>query len=201
VKKRAKLRLVGKGDGGDRDASVFDDLDKLRADMASAEPVHPTPERWGNAALPAKKPREPFKVGFVQVPMRWVTALADADAGGNTYRLALAVLAETFKCEQLGGDVVLSSMVTGMHRNSKGVAAKELQRLGLVRIENRRAKQSPLIHALAGPEASRDGSSTMTKSAHLTVQSAHPTVQSAHPMEHTSLILFLFLFLIESISI
>jgi hypothetical protein len=99
-----------------------------------------------------RKPRKAFKTTFVQVPMRWVKALADADAGGNTYRLALAILAETFKCEQLGGDVVLSSMVTGMHRNSKGLAARELQRLDLIRIEHRRAKQSPLVHVLVEPK-------------------------------------------------
>ena len=105
-----------------------------------------------------KSHRKKFQTSFVIFPAWWIDALERANAGGILYRLALALLAEAFKCEQLGGDIVLSSTVVGMHRNSKGWAAMELQRLGLIHIERRRAKQSPVIHILDGIK--REGGST-----------------------------------------
>jgi hypothetical protein len=104
----------------------------------------------GNAA-PARKQRKPFKTAFVQVPMRWIMALEGANADSSAYKLALRLLAEAFKCSQVGGDVVLSSQVTGIPRSSKSRAAKELQRLGLIRTERQKVKQSLLVNVLVGP--------------------------------------------------
>ena len=47
---------------------------------------------------------------------------------------------------------MLSSKVTGLERNNKARAAKELQRLGLIRIEPQRVKQSPIVLVLVGPK-------------------------------------------------
>lgn len=110
------------------------------------------PVTGGRGTTPAKKQRKPFKTAFVQVPARWITALEDAKADRSTYRLALRLLAEAYKCSQVGGGVVLSSKVTGLERNNKARAAKELQRLGLIRIEPQRVKQSPIILVLVGPK-------------------------------------------------
>ena len=41
MKKRPKLRLVGKGEWDGGSAGVFDDLDKLRVELASAEALRP----------------------------------------------------------------------------------------------------------------------------------------------------------------
>ena len=106
--------------------------------------------RGGVTATMTKK-RKPFKTAFVQVPMRWIVALEGANADSSAYKLALRLLAEAFKCSQVGGDVVLSSNVTGMPRSSKSRAAKELQRLGLIRTERLKVKQSLLVHVLVGP--------------------------------------------------
>jgi hypothetical protein len=106
----------------------------------------------GNTTSPAPKQRKPFKTAFVQVPALWITALEDAKATRSTYRLALRLLAEAYKCSQVGGDVVLSSRVTGLERNNKARAARELQRLGLIRIEPQRVKQSPIALVLVGPK-------------------------------------------------
>lgn len=106
----------------------------------------------GGTTIPASKPRKPFKTAFVQVPMRWIVALESANADSSAYKLALRLLAEAFKCSQVGGDVALSSKVTGMPRSSKSRAAKELQRLGLIRTERQKVKQSLLVHVLVGPE-------------------------------------------------
>jgi hypothetical protein len=88
---------------------------------------------------------------FLQDLMRWIMALEGANADSSAYKLALRLLAEAFKCSQVGGDVVLSSQVTGMPRSSKSRAAKELQRLGLIRTERQKVKQSSLVHVLVGP--------------------------------------------------
>jgi hypothetical protein len=44
------------------------------------------------------------------------------------------ILFEAFKREQVGGEIVLSSTVTGMKRYAKTKAAKELTKLGLIEI-------------------------------------------------------------------
>jgi hypothetical protein len=111
----------------------------------------PTAGGRGNSAGPVKK-RKPFKTAFVQVPMGWITALEGANADSSAYKLALRLLAEAFKCSQVGGDVVLSSQVTGMPRSSKSRAARELQRLGLIRTERQKVKQSLLVRVLVGPK-------------------------------------------------
>jgi hypothetical protein len=106
----------------------------------------------GGVTATMKNQRKPFQTAFVQVPMRWIVALEGANADSSAYKLALRLLAEAFKCSQVGGDVVLSSNVTGMPRSSKSRAAKELQKLGLIRLERLKVKQSLLVHVLVGPK-------------------------------------------------
>jgi hypothetical protein len=78
--------------------------------------------------------REPFKAKFVQVPLWWVEALRQTKRV-STYQLAHAILTEAFKRERLGGDIVLSSKVTGMLRNARMKATKELVEFGLIEVE------------------------------------------------------------------
>ncbi len=98
--------------------------------------------------IPSTKPRRKvFKTEHVQVTWRWVEALEQVKTV-SAYRLAMRLLAEAFKCEILGGEVILSSEVTRMPRNSKGRAARELQKLGLIQIEHRGDKQSPIVNII-----------------------------------------------------
>jgi hypothetical protein len=43
-------------------------------------------------------------------------------------------LIEAFKQEQIGGEIVLSVQVTGMHRNARARAVAELVQMGLIRV-------------------------------------------------------------------
>jgi hypothetical protein len=52
----------------------------------------------------------------------------------NTYRLALLVLFAAFKNKQRNGEVILSTAMTGMPRNTKVRAARELADLGLIQL-------------------------------------------------------------------
>jgi hypothetical protein len=65
LKKRARLRLVGKGEGGSGGTGVFDDLDKLRVDMASAEALRPPS---GSTAGPASSLRRREVETFARIP-------------------------------------------------------------------------------------------------------------------------------------
>jgi hypothetical protein len=82
--------------------------------------------------LPKAK-RQEFKPKFVQVPTRWVEALERAK-NINTYRLAHKILAEAFRCDQGGGEIVLSAGMTRMTSTSRHRAAMELERFGLIKL-------------------------------------------------------------------
>jgi len=93
--------------------------------------------------VPPKHRRQEFKEKHVQFPARWGDALRAARAGGSTWALAYVILAETHKCKYLGGEVILSSEVTGMPQTSRRRATRELQRLGLIQIAQR-GYESPI---------------------------------------------------------
>jgi hypothetical protein len=81
---------------------------------------------------------------FVKVPWTWVERLSDTRRL-STYRVAMHVLYIHWK--RGGQPFPLSNgmlMMEGITRWSKWDALKELERLGLVRVERRRRK-SPLI--------------------------------------------------------
>lgn len=75
-----------------------------------------------------------FKVQWVKFPWRWAKALQQTK-NASTYRLAIVILFEAFKRDQIGGEIVLSGSMTGMHRNSRRRATEELVRLKLIEIE------------------------------------------------------------------
>jgi hypothetical protein len=86
---------------------------------------------------PSKKKRKrkrTFKVRWVKLPFRWVKALRRTKVV-SAHWLAHIILVETFRCEQGGGEIVLTTKVTGMHRNTRLRAAKELVKLKLIRIQ------------------------------------------------------------------
>ena len=81
-----------------------------------------------------KSKRPAFKSQWVKLPVKWVEMLKKSTSA-NVYRLAFIILIEAFKREQTGGEIVLSSEVTGMYRNTRARAAAELVRLGLITIK------------------------------------------------------------------
>jgi hypothetical protein len=78
-----------------------------------------------------KRRRKPFTTGWVKLPRHWAVALRKAKRI-STFQLAITILFEDFKRKHVGGNVVLSSEVTGMRRNTRMRAAKELVQLGLI---------------------------------------------------------------------
>jgi hypothetical protein len=83
--------------------------------------------------LPPRPRRKGFEPRFVQVPRHWISALGRSNSV-NTYRLALLVLFAAFKNKQRNGVVTLSTAMTGMPRNTKMRAARELADLGLIQL-------------------------------------------------------------------
>jgi Fic family protein len=81
-----------------------------------------------------KKKRKPFKAEWVKLPMRWAKALRRSKRV-STYQLAVAILFEAFKRNHVGGEIVLSSTMTGMSRETKRRAANELVELGLIKLK------------------------------------------------------------------
>jgi hypothetical protein len=81
-----------------------------------------------------KRRRKSFEPWFVKLPRHWISDLERA-TGINTYRLAHRILWEAFKNERGTGEVILSSRVTGMSRETKARAARELVELGLIRLK------------------------------------------------------------------
>ena len=86
-----------------------------------------------NTATPIKK-HKPFTVRFVKLPDYWIEQLQKSNNPG-TLKLALRILKETFKRSFIGGEIVLSTEVTGLSRKVKCRAVKELVKLGLIEIE------------------------------------------------------------------
>ena len=84
-----------------------------------------------------KKRRKPFEPLFVKVPRHWVGGLGQSKSA-STYQLALLILWEAFK--QGTKEVVLSTAATGMPRETKGRAARELAELGLIRLKGKGTK-------------------------------------------------------------
>jgi hypothetical protein len=65
--------------------------------------------------------------------VRWVEALQQTTSA-SAYRLALTILIEAFKREQIGGEIVLSMETTGMPGSTRARAVNELVKLKLIRV-------------------------------------------------------------------
>jgi hypothetical protein len=92
-------------------------------------------------SLPTK--RRPFKAQWARFPLRWFEALQRSKSA-STYQLALVILFEGFKREQVGGEIVLSMEVTKMPSTTRIRATKELVRLGLIEV-SRHGRQAARV--------------------------------------------------------
>ena len=86
-----------------------------------------------NTATPAKK-RKPFELQFVKLPHYWIEQLERSNSPG-TFKLAHRILKQQFKCQCVGGEIVLSTEATGLSRKVRSKAVKELVGLGLIEIK------------------------------------------------------------------
>jgi hypothetical protein len=84
------------------------------------------------ADSPASK-RSSFRVQFVKLPGSWIDRLQQSNSPG-TFKLAHRILRESFKCQHVGGEIVLSTRTTGLSRKVRSKAVKELVGLGLIEI-------------------------------------------------------------------
>jgi hypothetical protein len=83
--------------------------------------------------VPKKSKRKQFKPEWIKLPIHWVEAL-QRSRSQKAFTLAHIILVEAFKNHRNGKEVVLSTEVTGMPRYAKIRAAKELARLGLIKL-------------------------------------------------------------------
>lgn len=102
-----------------------------------------------------KRKRKPFTTEWIKFPTGWIEALRNANA--SAYRLALVILAESFKREVLGGDVVLSAAVTGMTHCARRRATQELVDLGLIVVEQAGKRAPTVIHICRERKTVREG--------------------------------------------
>jgi hypothetical protein len=103
--------------------------------------------------IPPRPPRtqkasSPFKAEWVKFPQAWREALRQANSNGATYDLALTVLFEAYKCERFDGYVTLSAQTTGMPKNTRRRAAKELVKLGLIKLHRTSGNQAYRVSLL-----------------------------------------------------
>jgi len=99
----------------------------------------------------AKPPRKRFRAIWLKFPMAWIEALQDAT--GAAWTLAAFILHEDFKRKHVGGDIVLSA-ATGLPRNTRRRAIKELVRLGLVQVDQS-GHGAPRVTKIGGPKMVR----------------------------------------------
>lgn len=97
----------------------------------------------------AKGPRKTrFQAEWAKLPASWLVALRQAPSG-STKQLAMEILFAEFRRKHIGGEIVLSAAMTGMHHTTRNRAARELALLGLIELEGegRQAIRVVRIHA------------------------------------------------------
>jgi hypothetical protein len=127
------------------------DLKKFRSNKPARTYVTAHGKRIAVETLPSRTPaarrRKAFQVRWVKLPAYWIECL-DRSKSANTLKLANHILREAYKREQIGGDIILSTKVTGLPRQSRSRAIKEMVKLNLIEVEqcgNRAARVTRLL--------------------------------------------------------
>jgi DNA-binding GntR family transcriptional regulator len=82
-----------------------------------------------------------FEVRWVRLPLRWIRILHQAAVSASTYDLALTILVESFKREQMAvKEIILSEGVTGMSPTVRRKAISNLVRLNLIKVKRGKGK-------------------------------------------------------------
>jgi hypothetical protein len=147
VKKRPRLRLVGNGGGG---TAIFDDIEKLRADLETAAAATTTPPE-GSVGQTLTQRRQPETETFARIPH---------DRGLELYRRrrisgpAWAVLIELDRMilTQRGKNLVFfwspRLWAAGLVRGVRARALRQLAAAGVIEVEWRKKGLSPLVRHL-----------------------------------------------------
>jgi hypothetical protein len=96
----------------------------------------------------APKKKRLFEPRWVKLPRHWISGLGQSKSA-NTYRLALLILLEAYRDRRGRGEITLSTAITGMPRNSRIAAARELAEIGLISLKEgggNRALKARIIH-------------------------------------------------------
>jgi hypothetical protein len=96
----------------------------------------------------APKKKRLFEPRWVKLPRHWISGLGQSKSA-NTYRLALLILLEAYRDRRGRGEITLSTAMTGMPRNSRIAAARELAEIGLITLKEgggNRALKARIIH-------------------------------------------------------
>ena len=91
---------------------------------------------------PKPRKRKPgFKVEWVRLPVRWWKRLREAGVGSATYDLAIIILIESFRLDQMAvKEIVLSRVATGQLRRVRQRAIGNLVKLKLIRARRRKGQ-------------------------------------------------------------
>jgi hypothetical protein len=155
VKKRPKLRLVGKGEGEDGSgydgASVFDNLDQLRADMASADAMRPVTGPGSSGKQPLSLRRRETET-FARIPHDRALKLHHRLSGSAW--VALIELDRMILAGRGGNPVLFWSprlRAAGLTGRSRARVLRQLEAAGVVEVEWRRRGLAPLVRHLWFP--------------------------------------------------
>jgi hypothetical protein len=131
VKKQPRLRLVNKENEGKRATDIFDDLDKLRADVEA-----PTVE-----LRPLKKVRE-----FAQVPYDQNAELFKHRIGDAGWAVLIELDRLVFKNKE--NPLRLSSKRLNemrINHNTRQRALQKLEKAGVIKMEPQGERKAPLV--------------------------------------------------------
>ena len=90
---------------------------------------------------PKRKTRKVFEPEWVKLPLPWIKVLRQCKSMA-TLHLAHIILVEATKRQYVGGEVVLSSQMTQMQRDTRRRAMKELMKLGLIELHRSSGNQA-----------------------------------------------------------
>ena len=94
------------------------------------------------------KRRKPFKSWFVQVPIYWVEQLERCDSVA-VYQLAHRILLEHHKRRLNGDEIILSTKITGLPRQTRSWAIKKMVDAKMIEVSqtgNEAVKVVKLLH-------------------------------------------------------
>ena len=87
-----------------------------------------------------------FEFRWVRLPLRWIRILHQAAVSASTYDLALTILVESFKREQMAvKEIILSEGVTGMSPTVRRKAISNLVRLNLIKVKRGKGKAVKVV--------------------------------------------------------
>jgi len=145
VRKQPKLRLVGKG-GDTGGASIFDDMDKLRANLAAAGGV---PDASANDDTPTVRPAK-AKETFAPIPHDYAVELYRHNVNGAAWAVLIELHRIIFAARGKNPVRFWSPRLRAVGLNSRvrTRALRQLEAAGMIEVEWRGRGLSPRVRHL-----------------------------------------------------